>query len=101
MRIVFGLVIFTVALSSSVTLAESVSWNRCGISETMSRRPQHPARVLLMWTGQIASRRSRIHSPSFSPKYSSGTCPNRRSTCLRLYFALSKSLVRLNATAPA
>jgi hypothetical protein len=34
MRIVFGLVIFTVALSSSVTLAESVSWNRYGISET-------------------------------------------------------------------
>jgi hypothetical protein len=34
MRIVLGLAIFTVALSSSVTLAQSISWKRYGISET-------------------------------------------------------------------
>ena len=34
-------------------------------------------------------------------RYSSVTCPNRRSTCLSLNLPISKSLVRLNATEPA
>jgi hypothetical protein len=34
-------------------------------------------------------------------RYSSVTCPNRRSRCLSLNLPISKSVVRLNATAPA
>src|ERR1700738_4548196 len=34
-------------------------------------------------------------------RYSSVTCPNRRSRCLSLNLPISKSVVRLNATEPA
>jgi hypothetical protein len=34
-------------------------------------------------------------------RYSSVTCPNRRSACLSLNLPISKSVVRTNATAPA
>ena len=44
-------------------------------------------------------RRSRVHTSL--ARYSSATCPKRRNICFWLNLPFSKSLVRLNATAPA
>jgi hypothetical protein len=56
------------------------------------RTPALGRRSVAQWSRQ---QRRKCH------RYSSGTCPNRRSTCLSLNLPISKSVVRTNAMAPA
>ena len=56
----------------------------------------------------LRCRQGAIHPISWRPllaceghRYSSVTCPNRRSRCLSLSLPISKSVVRLNSTEPA
>jgi hypothetical protein len=77
----------------------------CGTAEIMRRSGK--AGLHLAGTNKLLVSLSSVYAGSCDSmarkchRYSSVTCPNRRSTCLSLNLPISKSLVRQNATEPA
>jgi hypothetical protein len=69
------------------------------------KSPEYGRRSWRPLSCQPWHRRKPAQAPGAFPRechrYSSVTCPNRRSTCLSLNLPISKSVVRLNATQPA